>query len=737
MKKHLISILYFCILIFSAGLYSCSEDDDFVNGNDMEDEELQDIINPQYVPVDWTTAKLLMCDTLAGKYVMTKTVETSQIKQGSVLVVDMDTTGLIIRVNEVVDNANEINLKAERGTIADIFANIDFTLSTSDDIVSRGRNVFYPEKIICRDNAGQLMSRTSFSKPIWEWSGNFDGTTIYRNSAVHLYYSKANMNISYNLDMHFNFGQRGIGQETRDKFRAEVLEVEAALVGAWDANFMVQADVSGTCTYDEGEDLVKHNLIAPISIKFLVFGVPVWIDLTADLYRHVKLTCEGEASAYTGISNNILGKFGFNWKQQNEISKITEFENNTDIVPPTITGSGRIDAKVWLYPRVRLTLYGIIGPSFDIKPYIGTEARGGFKITMGGASSDFFAWSLRNYCGVDFNAGLSLMFMNYETKRQELGNLNIIDKDLYKSPYRIELSSAPNKVNVGESANISFVVKDYDYIFNRTTITPLAQIIKFESSGALSNEYGITNNGIASVTWIPSNNDDILYGTLYDYQGEIIDRVEYSVANGSANNGNGNDNNDNGDNENIPGIEVDLGLPSGTIWASWNVGASSPEEYGGYYAWGETEEKDNYTEETYKYGIDKYGTGYVDDYVFFGLNISGTKYDVARQKWGGSWRMPTKEEFEELLEKCTWTRCQYNSVWGQKVTGPNGNSIFLPAAGRRDGTSFDSGCGYYYSATLTRVFNRYYPHWFLNLERCEISYAVFGRGFGCSVRPVK
>ena len=189
-----------------------------------------------------------------------------------------------------------------------------------------------------------------------------------------------------------------------------------------------------------------------------------------------------------------------------------------------------------------------------------------------------------------------------------------------------------------------------------------------------------------------------------------------------------------------PGQEVDLGLPSGTIWAGWNVGASSPEEYGGYYAWGETEEKSNYSMGTYKY-FDSH-TGKLAN---IGTNISGTQYDVARQKWGGSWRMPTQAEFSELTSKCTWTWCEYKGVNGYKVTGPNGNSIFLPAAGSRCcGTSLyrDGSHGYYWNAMLA---GNYYDWdsddydasnlYFGNVNYCSSYY--HRRYDGLSVRPIK
>lgn len=149
---------------------------------------------------------------------------------------------------------------------------------------------------------------------------------------------------------------------------------------------------------------------------------------------------------------------------------------------------------------------------------------------------------------------------------------------------------------------------------------------------------------------------------------------------------------------------IDLGLPSGTKWACCNVGASSPEGFGGYYAWGETEKKSDYSVNTYKYVVDLDGDGNYRDnsnnWINIGSNISGTQYDVAHVKWGGSWRMPTFDEIKELVNKCSWKWTTYNGVKGQLVTGPNGNSIFLPAAGYRGGTSGGVG-GYsdYWSAT--------------------------------------
>ena len=120
--------------------------------------------------------------------------------------------------------------------------------------------------------------------------------------------------------------------------------------------------------------------------------------------------------------------------------------------------------------------------------------------------------------------------------------------------------------------------------------------------------------------------------------------------------------------------KVDLGLS--VCWAGWNLGASSPEGYGNYYAWGETSSKNHFSLSNYQYYVNT-------DYVDIGNDISGTEYDVARLQWGGNWRMPTQDECQELLDRCTRAWITYKGIVGVKITGPNGNSLFIPAAGSK------------------------------------------------------
>ena len=169
---------------------------------------------------------------------------------------------------------------------------------------------------------------------------------------------------------------------------------------------------------------------------------------------------------------------------------------------------------------------------------------------------------------------------------------------------------------------------------------------------------------------------------------------------------------------------VDLGLPSGTKWATCNVGATQEWEFGDYYAWGETETKEEYYIENCR------------TYHMELTNISGNPtFDAATVHWGSTWRIPTKEEMEELIINCsrTWIT-SYNGVNGYRMTGPNGNSIFLPAAGRHyNERHIGESNGYYWSATSGGLYWAEHINFYPDNE-----FPIYSsyRNYGQPIRPV-
>lgn len=190
---------------------------------------------------------------------------------------------------------------------------------------------------------------------------------------------------------------------------------------------------------------------------------------------------------------------------------------------------------------------------------------------------------------------------------------------------------------------------------------------------------------------------------------------------------------------------VDLGLPSGLLWAYSNIGATNPEDYGNYYAWGETETKETYDWSTYRYcngsestltkycNNESYGNeGYTDT-----LTTLEAEDDAATANWGTNWRMPTSTEMQELVDNCDTTWVTINGINGMLFTSrTNGNSIFLPAAGYRggDSLSLDGSRGWYWSSSLDTDDPNY--AWRLRFLSDYYLMDYYYRHYGLSVRPV-
>lgn len=203
---------------------------------------------------------------------------------------------------------------------------------------------------------------------------------------------------------------------------------------------------------------------------------------------------------------------------------------------------------------------------------------------------------------------------------------------------------------------------------------------------------------------------------------------------------------------------VDLGLPSGTLWATCNLGADSPEDYGYYFAWGETEPKSNYTWGTYKWmtaGQDDWS--YINKYTFADGQTDACWYsggqfvgdnkqeldpedDAAKAIWGSDWQMPSAEQFDELIDErytiTTWVN--KNGSYGRLITSKaGGRSIFLPAAGYRYSTdrTYAGTDGYYWSRSLMPSYTNRAYHLTFNLS--QLGKADLSRYSGCNVRPVR
>ena len=186
-------------------------------------------------------------------------------------------------------------------------------------------------------------------------------------------------------------------------------------------------------------------------------------------------------------------------------------------------------------------------------------------------------------------------------------------------------------------------------------------------------------------------------------------------------------------------------MPSGTLWATCNIGANSPEEYGDYFAWGETAPKDDYNWSNYKWCNGTLNTwtmystrssygykGFVDN-----KTVLDPEDDAACVNWGSSWRMPTTEQEQELYENCSSSWTVRDGVNGRLFIGPNGNTMFLPAAGGRSGASFSDvgSVGSYWSRILFSIGP--YSAYYLYFDSGNVRGGSIYRYCGFAVRAVR
>ncbi len=731
-----------CIAICSAtlcmGLVSCEffdDTDEIAPGLEplpSEQEYSSEIVNPDYVNINWDSIDLIKCDPDNGAFEFSSTSVTEKLRPGNVLTIDADTTGYLVIVENVKWKNDTVQVKTRQGSMCDIFANTSFTLATSESEATSatrasGKKVYTPTKIVYRDDNGNVFTQSLTRGDVLrgrliDESINFDGLEFYTDKKTNtkVYMKEANMGFTLDMVMNLSFGARtkkDVEDQAWAQYRSEALDVSAVLEGNVNSNFILQADISGKVKYprnQEEKDIKFKSNIINTSVEFLVGTVPVWVTFNVDAYRGASIEAEGSMSAYTGYKSKIKSELGFGWNQaNNSIYPIRKYEETDTVIPPTIEGKGSITAKAWIYPRFHVSLYNIVGPSFDIKPYIGSQLSGGFRQTMDTSPNDYCAWSLRNFVGLNFKAGLSLKFMNYDERFIETEDIPIFEKDIFRSPTDICVYDvSTDEIQAAQPVDATFAVYDTDFLFKETYLTKLPQVVKFESNGTLSTNYDMAENGLVSVRWTPSSEKDVLRAVLYDVDGNVIKEACIGAVEA-----------------------VDLGLS--VKWASCNLDASKPEELGGWYAWGEVSPRNPAYYDHNSYNEPPYDC------------ISGTEYDAATERLGKRWRMPTVDEFCELKIRCDITEVSQNNVLGQLFTSRiNGNSIFLPytAATHHDysdiGDAKDKPVGLYWTGEMgyANEYEKYMKEiWIRITHDCSCSPFIICYGDGCclyQIRPV-
>lgn len=718
MKKK-ISSLFCCVaslaMLISAVMFvSCGEDD--TSGSDGGGEGADDeiVVSDDYMPLEDYKYSVESADTTAGVYALAFEEGTPTIPAGTVMQIDMDSIVKLVRVVAVEDAGGNVKLTTEPADLCDVFINGSFTLSTEGMSsaktrgVSDSKNVFYPSSITFYDENDQKHTieladgtRGGFERRLYSQSLDFSGLTITENEHTRTYLETCTYDFNLDLIMQYNFEE---AKEGWDKYRrGELVMQKSAIRGSIDTDFMIRFDAKCSTAEQLDEICIKPNVHKPITAKFPVGPVVIVVVMNTNLYVEGSYEAEGKFSAYTGFATSTSAELGFSWAQGESINPYADFPSNFTWHKPTVEGSAHLANKLSVFPRINFSVYGLLGPAFDIKPYLRQTLDLGFYDELGNNPKDFYGSTYDMYTGYDAAVALTLVpTMNTETIAKS-PSWNVVEKQLYHAPANLEYAGEQySEVEPGKTYAIDFKVRDSNLLTSSEALPVLPWAVKFITNcGRVSSTFSNVNysTGLASVVWTPSSSttddaDPYVVAVIHNNEGREIlaRRFETKLKKSHS-----------CPDENHPHM-IDLGLPSGTLWACCNIGADSPEDYGDYFAWGETSPKSVYSWETYKYWNDSNGNVYLDpgEFTNIGSNISGTQYDAATSNYGGEWCMPTYDQLSELNSECTWTWTAQNGVKGYKVTGPNGNCIFLPAAGFLDYSSpLGAGShGYYWSSSL-------------------------------------
>jgi hypothetical protein len=318
------------------------------------------------------------------------------------------------------------------------------------------------------------------------------------------------------------------------------------------------------------------------------------------------------------------------------------------------------------------------------------------------------------------------------TKYYYVAVAKVQDKEFYGSVKTFTSKDFSATVSTKNASDIKRFSATLSGSLTVDSIEPLSKEVWFLFSSSATTLDGLINTGDVIATTLSDSGaftydlTNLSESTTYHYTAcaKVYDRIIYGEVKEFNTLG-------------LPEGAVDMGLS--VAWASYNIGATKPEEYGDYYSWGEIETKDKYTEENYKWGgttsLTKYNTkrdyGSVDN-----KKVLDPEDDVARVKWGNRWRIPTASEIQELYENCKWTDATIGGVAGIMATSKiNGNTLFFPYAGEMAGSSARSygSTGNYWSANI----NQSSPFRALRLFVYHgATYNDYFRYYGYSVRAV-
>ena len=546
MKKK-ISSLFCCVaslaMLISAVMFvSCGEDD--ASGSDGGGEGADDeiVVSDDYMPLEDYKYSVESVDTTAGVYALAFEEGTPTIPAGTVMQIDMDSIVKLVRVVAVEDAGGNVKLTTEPADLCDVFINGSFTLSTEGMSsaktrgVSDSKNVFYPSSITFYDENDQKHTieladgtRGGFERRLYSQSLDFSGLTIAENEHARTYLETCTYNFNLDLIMEYNFEE--LKEGWRKYRRGELVMQKSAIRGSIDTDFMIRFDAKYSTAEQLDEICIKPNVHKPITARFPVGPVVVVVVMNTNLYADGSYSASGSFSAHTGFATSTDVELGFSWAQGGQLNPYADFKSGFTWHKPTVEGSAHLEGKVCVFPRINFAVYGLLGPAFDIKPYLRQTLDLGFYDQLGSSPKDFYGAGYNMFTGYDAAVSLTLVpSINTETLVKSPA-WNVLDKQLYNGPAKLEyVGEYFSEVKPKNNYRLDFSVRDLNLLASNEALPILPWAVKFVTNcGTLSSDFVTTNcfTGLASVDWTPSSSttdgaDPYVVAIIHNNEGREI-----------------------------------------------------------------------------------------------------------------------------------------------------------------------------------------------------------------------
>lgn len=502
------------------------------------------IVSQDYLSVSEDNYSIVSANPEGGSYVLQFQGTLPNYTAGNIITIIGEDIAELVRIQSVHYSGQQVSITAEPASLGDVFTRGSFTLTSEKMDFSRSRfyysdnnRVFYPVEVTYYDDNNQQHrirskspNKIEFEQNLYHYTIDYSGYDFYKNDYLRFYLESCCLDFDIDLVICCNFNS--IEEAIDKKHKGELAIQKSVVRGKVDTDFMLRLDANGSKGVKLEEVMLKKNIHKPIYAKFVVSGVPIVVVMNTHLLAEGNYSMEGNFSAYTGFTTSTSAELGCSWSQASGLKPYASFNNSFQMHNPTIEGSAHLEGKLSVFPRVTFSLYGLIGPSFDIKPYCrNTLDIGFFDDLIASGEKDFYGVNYNMFIGYDAAVGLSTLSVTGNSPFIKSPSWNVAEGHLYEAPKKIEFEKASSEVAIAnQPIEVAFRVTDYYPLFNLATNPLLPMAVKFKTNcGTLSRDFAITNlsTGLATINWTPSSitsdgKDPYIIAMMHDYTGREI-----------------------------------------------------------------------------------------------------------------------------------------------------------------------------------------------------------------------